>query len=1442
MALVELVPVELVPDFEGFVEVWIALFGRSEPAAVGGICRQYWEYDFKHGIARRAIFDVARSRFPIQVRPLIRLLRAMTGAGFLDTDPLYSSTARPDDPTLFGDRDTCDTHVFFFMEQMPTFSQVIPLSACTGVHSLYEKQPERYGSSGNSGLIYVNNRPIKLPGGSTLPARSQGRLLSGDGGDLMVVCWKHQHSGWKLLLEFLTEYVNRRRLSGSMTPFHDVSFERKSSDTAKELHLEDIGVEIHPSQEDAVATDILDLVRSLIQDNPDQAQQLMDSLEQRSQTPADAQATSLIQLTSMILEEALSRSNAQPGFHQKASLVTSAMSVLSALLSLPGHAAGVWVFLRSTPSLFASERGTGFASIALAAERATGQYTMTLALLHLVQKLFQEASSNVLSDTPRLRQVKDEVLLRARQFIHAEIWVEHLGWKYTNLGDRFEIGRRIAALYTDVLENSSPLISNRPFVQLSQGVADAFIFRPAISSITPLVSSINTGSYLLRSLFASRRNGDAGKLIYLLGAYLKILRVLLSIKLNSGSTSKSSLLEQSLCSRVAVAGGVTPQDAFRSKMDVIDILALYTKERDLGSVIPLEAMRVLYLLCSTFSVVQPPSATIIGHLSNPESTVTSLVRIVQHPYDDLQLRLGVWRFISLAVDREPALATLFVTGQFRTPIELTPWEESKGKESSSKELTLKPKNNSAVDVAREMLAGWRALWDATPELLAGVLQFLNAVWQHGLEHLTVLSQIAKDGEFWNQIVGIITEELPPAPDYEADDLVEIDGVPHLATHEAISMHCNRIVAKSHAIQIIALDIGLQRQHQNQGVIKGEARPLSFAKIEPQLTSSEDFSELLSEATPSSYAPSLHDDLVAQLDNLVKDLKVEQLQPLIPVTEREFGDDFSFSAALLRRRLKSIQQADPTEIRIQTVEKLLLMVNLNLSLTTVQKTLAESWTTFIRHLSPFLRGNDTVRRNVLTITGSISYDIANERRSGDVMATIHGTRLALLLALLELAWWSNSDKPEDVKPFIEVTKNVHNILLNESQPLSSSFLGTLSVPFHRIVLQVVYFLVRQARILSHRPKMLNAEQRSEITAMVNPAVSLVIDALRVVFLSARSRIDVELDKDMELLVATFEQCIHREIGSSASLWLVRCQETDVLKASLDLFSHTDLVGLTDLSLLFSRKQPLYAPHILQFHMALVNNPASAERLASEGILAAYANNFISGAASVGMIDVALPELPGERSPAHRAYTSMMSVVAGVISALGRNMHYFEAEASGFVQLYGDQISRPLSWNSNEPITFPLLEELEQVVNLFFAIAESSPATPKPKPAVEKVLRVFTTHALMLLQQITYAVTHPNHLATLLEPVTTEERISLEREAPIRDPLKRPMIAHLVHRLFRLSSNILATLVIISQAGKVLTLPQEDWPMQEALLLPVSTKSRSPQEDTTVILTASPSIPR
>lgn len=1414
IALVELIPVELIPDFEGFVDVWIALFGRSESQSVAGICAQYWQLDWQHGIARRAIFDVARSRFPIQFKPLIRLLRAMTAAGFLDTDPLSTADHSQEGQSLSEERELCDRHVFYYLDRLPTFSQVIPISACTGVHAMYERQQERYGTNGGVGLTYINVRPIRLPGGSTLPARSTGRLLSGDGGDYVVVSWQHEHSGWKVILEVLTDYVSQRRLySGSGGGYEDVSFGRRDASQVKAMRLEDIGLELNSEADETIITHALDLVRSLIQDNPFQAEQLMLSLETGdpvvAHTMTEAQPPDLVQLTTMILEDALSHANARPRTQLQTELITSAMSVLSALLALPNYSSRVWLYIRSTTALFGSDRTAGFASVALATERATGHYTMTLALLHLVRKLLQEATSSILPDNARLQQLKEEVMLRAVRFVHTEIWVEHLGWKYAQLGDRFEIGKCVTALYVDVLENAPLAVEERPFASLSQSVVDALLFKATSSTINPLVSSISTGSQTLRMLYASRRFGDARRLIFLLESHLHLVRLVLNYKQKSAASTKPCLLEQALC--VRVRGGAFSHIPNRSKVDPIDVLALYVKERDAGSVVPVEAMRVLHALCASLFLAQPSPLTIVGHLTAPEATVTSLVRIVQHPYDDLTLRNAVWNFISLAVDKEPALASLFVTGQFRTPSD----DKDKSLESSDKS-----KPTSAIDVARDIVSNWKEMWELNPQLLASVLRFLDVVWQHGLEHKATLDPIRDAEEFWEQLTSIASEELGPMPDYETSSYTTIDGVRHSNLHNAVATHCYRTVVKSYAVHIIGLDIGMQVQlHGQEPSVK---KPLSFLKFEPHFRSLEQLTELVCEAAPSSYDPQLYDDLLERLSAEYKGLTLEQLRLQEPLDQRELGDNFAFSTLLFRSRLLAYSLREDAMLDdTEAIDKQFLSINLNLSLTHSQTAFADSWQFLFHRTIPYLRGDIVVRPVVLSICATISYDIAAEKRLGDMMATIHGARLALLLAMMEVAWFSYTDKPSELQSFLELVRNVHGIIMNDAQSPAQSFLGMLSIPFHRTLLQIMYFCSRHCQNITRRTKAkgINADQRLTITSMVEATLNLVIDALRVMFMFARSRLDPELDRDIELLVAVFEQCTHHDINPSSTLWLARCQETDIIRGSLDLYVHSDLVGLSDLPLLLSRKQPLYTPHILVLHMALVSNPAAAERCASDGLLAAYSNNTISAAISAGMIDVVLPELPGQRSPAHRAYCSMLAIVAGVVTALGHHNHYFDAEACGFVQLYGDQISRALSWTIGDPITFPGLEEMEQAVNLFYSIAASAPSAANINPAVDKVLKVFTSHALQLLQQLNYAITHPNHLASLFEPVTVDERLQFERDPSSTEPLKRPVIAHLVHRLYRLSSNIVVTLVATSHAETVLLSPQDDWPITEALIVPV-----------------------
>ncbi|KAJ2936296.1 hypothetical protein H1R20_g798, partial [Candolleomyces eurysporus] len=1437
IAMVELTPVELIPDFEGLVDVWVALFGRSEPLAVAAICAQFWQTDWKINNARRAIFDVARNRFPVQIKPLLRLLRAMTGSGFLDTDPLSTADHGQEGEEISPERQMCDRFVYYYFASLPTFTQVIPLSACTGAHALYEKLPERY-ANGSTSFTYTNARPIRLPGGSQLPARSSGTVVSADSGDYIVVSWKHQHSGWKILLEILTDYVNRRHLhyqSGG-GQYQDVSFARRGGNTQPiTLQMRDAGMDISDENDEIIVTDVLDLVRSVIQANPHQAETLMTSLEDGepvvSHQMAEAQPPDLVQLTTMILEEALSRSNGRARSPMRIQLITSAISVLSALLADPIYSSRVWLYIRSTTALFGTEKQSGFASLALSLERATGHYTMTLALLYLVQQLFSDASVSILPDNAKLQQLKEEVLLRAVRFVHTEIWIEHLGWKYSQLGDRFEIGRRISSLYSTILQKFPLSIENRPYALLSQVIGDVLLFKATTSTITPLVNSISSGGQIVRMLHASRRFGDVRRLLLLLDWLLLLSRQILNLKIKSPMSSKPSLLEQSLCARV-IGNGNETVNQHHTKQEAIDVLAKYVKDRGIGPDVPLQSIRLLTALARSMSLISPSPPTIIGHLSDPEAVVSAFVRIIQHPYDDADLRIAVWNFVSLVVGTEPALGGLFVAGKFKVPVDVKMEMDKKGKGREDKALVVSEKQKgqlNALDVAHEFLSHWKKIWDVNPQVLSVILRFLTIVWERALEHKMSIRPLQTDPKFWAIISEIVQEEIGPVPEYETTEYLVIDKLQHSNHHDSVVVHAYKTLAKSYAVQLISLDIGFHLEAAKADAVS--KKPESYLSLEKQFRAEDELSDMLSEASPSPYSPAIYDNVAQFVKNHFAGLTLDQLELQDPLPDRPYGDQFSFSLPVLQNRLqayKSGNESDPMDDPTDAVTRGVLSINLNLSLTHAQTALAEAWDTLLHQATPYLRSEPGIRPSLVNIASSISSGIALEKRGGEMMASIHGTRLSLLLAILEVAWFSRSEKDTSTKAFLELVKNLRDIIVNEAQSPINSFIRNPPNPFHRPLLQLIFFCAKESRVLANRPKALNADQRLTIGQTIEAALNLVLEALGIVFVSALGRQDVDLDRDTELLVAVFQQCSRPDITPSSTYWLSRCQETDVMRASLQLFSRTDLSGLSNIPLLLSRKHPLYAPHILLFHMAVVSNPIAAERFAAEGLLASYSNNSISSAISSGRVDVVMPELPGERSPVHVQYCSMLSIVATVISALGRHNHYFDAEACGFVQLYGEQIIRALRWTVGDTITMPLVEEMEQVVYLFYAIAASVPNSARGgqgagvDEAVKKVLNAFTTHGLLLLQQINYAVTHPNHLASLFEPVTPEERSVHEKTGGAGnggDPLKRPLVAHLVHRLFRLSSNIVDTLVCVSKADTVLCTSQEEWPIQEALIVPV-----------------------
>ena len=160
--------------------------------------------------------------------------------------------------------------------------------------------PERYGSPSKAlGPTYTNLQPSKLPGGC-IPPWSTGRLFSQDGEDFVIVSWQCEHSGWKLLIGVLCDYVRRKRLTpGLSTHVTSAPFGNRTSPQTPVAFRIDIGLELDPNGDSSVVAVALDLLRTVISDNQVLAAQVLSSLENGGdvQAATGVETPDLVQLT-----------------------------------------------------------------------------------------------------------------------------------------------------------------------------------------------------------------------------------------------------------------------------------------------------------------------------------------------------------------------------------------------------------------------------------------------------------------------------------------------------------------------------------------------------------------------------------------------------------------------------------------------------------------------------------------------------------------------------------------------------------------------------------------------------------------------------------------------------------------------------------------------------------------------------------------------------------------------------------------------------------------------------------------------------------------------------------------------------------------------------------------------------------------------------------------
>ncbi|KAG9017670.1 hypothetical protein FRB90_000315 [Tulasnella sp. 427] len=1393
MAILDSVQVEYITDYDTLVEVWAAVFGSGEMPIVVHLCSSFWTRDVGYSIQRRSLLDLSLSRFPVEIVPLIRLLRSMSGTGGLVE---LDSIADDDDQAAL--RASSARYVFEYFSALPTYAQVLPPHLLSGPDATFDTRPHT-----SLGYYYTNIRPVRLPGGCILPPSSVGRVISNQGA--VVVSWSQQHSGWDLLLDILRTY--QARAFGGRT-----RRQAAGSPETKRLELEDIGLQV--DSEEVLVAEILDLFRCLLYKNLDLTSRVVAEL-QKDDGEAD-----LIQVTLLILKDALVTSTTDRG-QAPTRIVASALGVLTALLPVvPGQ---IWPFLRSLPQLFGDGGQMGSTPLLLDVERSSGSYGMTLALLDLVGALFDEAFRMVLTHNRTLQQMKTDVLLRALNFIHSEIWEEHVTWRYVRVADRFEIGRKIGNIYAEILKLSPPVTAaattdettGNPLAPLTRFVLDTFVYRATSSTINPLVSSISTVRQLHDALQKALRFVDASNLDQLLEANLVLTQLLLvrkhqisasaptTAKVSESQPTRISLLEQTLFNGVPGLSNAGKGRGQRS--EPVDVIAGLVQNRSFGPSIATIATHCLSALCASASVSSSTGLSLVAHLSDPEAISAAYIRILSDPYEEIELRKAVWDFISIVVDTQPALAALFISGKLKASekgVDIV--KRAPGQDNTEPQHT-------ALSAACDMLASAGTLWDVTPSLHNAALTMLDLVWQHALEHLDSLTKTREDPQFWQNLAWIASKDLGEPPANVVTAVEQAFDVEHTKQSEIVSNYSHHSASKAHALHVLAMDLKLASPDR----LKSTTTPKSFDVVLKLFKDSKAFTSHMTEATRCSFAPRLHAELQHLISNHFPTLTLDSVRVTSLPSQRTYGDHYLYQSDVVHNRLMKCAGSDESLGYYATLIFLhTCAVNLDWSLTDSEILLTRSWETMLQEAAGWLRTQPNLDAPIMMSAAQMAKVIAEERRGGDTMQNVHADRLSMLEGLLNVAWLSTSTVAPDPAQIAELVRSVRFIATSESFPPLDSLRRRTQPSFHRTLLRIVYCCAHKAAQVC-RSTGTKLEQRLAISADVSEILGFVVDAMRSVFDLAYNPSTFDLSDDLKLLVAVFEKCTKTELHSTPSTWLARCQEVDLLRASLEVLVRSDLVGRSQPQ--GGSHLPSLGQHILYFHIVLARLPASAERLAQEGVITAYQKVNLAPYLQAGAVTPISNAPPGEYSSLHRAWCTMLGVSTSLTQVLGTEGHFLSSEIVALVQLFGAQLTRALGWTIDEPLTFPLVEEIHRVVRLFQATASCAIMDERdPEPSVQAVLGAFAERSLLLLQQLNYVLSHPNHLVTLLEPVSLEERMLLEKEVagsidgPVQmiDSATRPLIASLVQRLLIIVRDAASTLLIISKSDWLFCVRDDD----------------------------------
>ncbi|KAF9915544.1 hypothetical protein BX616_005923 [Lobosporangium transversale] len=1250
-------------------------------------------------------------------------------------------------------------HVVHYFHNLPTLSNLVPLSSPS-------IEVDAHPDTGATIIRAIQSIPLGIAPDrpfTMIPAKTQGSLISAEN-KAHVVQWRHESSGWNLCFIMLDA-------------FRQANIQDYSSESSVELsHLKAI----------------LDLFQSVFRHRTVTAELINFFIEGEFKI-------SPIPTLFAILDQC-SRFQNPP-----LDVIGSCLRCFTWLSET--FSQDIWLYLRQAsflPSVITTTvqftglsriQTSGLAHNILARfECIQGDYSVTLAFLGLVQKLIFNAQAMELWDSKELRCLKAEVLYPCLVYFLNDIFINYESWYFKNIKNRFIIASTILEIFNQAL-NDLPLLDGSDAVAdyiglntLQNYIINSFLYDGGKQLTLPLVSIIGTGPDLSAFFSKYLRIEERAEVWNMVMQGLSLVKSLLRYRKIKGG--QPSFLEVYMIDRTVG----------RSNASLIQILASYSNF-NCGEGVALVSTDVLTLLCSlTFEWQTRPS--FVGYLGETDQARQLVLTLVKKLNDDNQspdYRIALWSFISITLTTQPGLAILFLSNDRVDSSAAIP--ESQFKEAAK---------NAVLVKALGILHDFRVVLNKEPEVLPHVLHFLDVLWQNAKDHAVLIKSLQENEAFWKDLEGILGR-----PDAHTDlELADWDRAPSQYGGDLVEQVI-RISAASadqrsrgHALRIFALAIHFH--YATSGVTSRdlESLPTSVKEFIKISVNQGRFSEW------NKTIPIIHYHF--QRHRELKQMSHELLSPFnyLRLGVRRWDETYdtdhlpgeSFMLDLAKAKFKLEWGGHEKE---RLFLRSILYVNFNWSIVHSEIQQLSAWRFFVEVVSSNL-GMSVWTNKSNTAPGSGTYyqfalclleHIGRDTHGSLVLRMARQDCCQLLQSVIENSTAAKrSDKKNLATYFPQIVTRLQKLIQNPDmdvlETIQSSVEGQSA---HRPLLLTLLFCYRALHDKEVLVSLDSADRESvqKSAILLLPLIANCFSAVVESHLLGQ----YDLSNTIVVLLALLEELCHPVWNPHPALWIPILRNADVFRFNLQLFARSVSSGEYD-------SRPSFFESSLNFVLALANVPEMGAYLCDAGVMSMLTHNGLTPLIQRGEI-AHLDELHGDRGNWHHAWCMMLATVTGLLRSMGSSDAFLQS-LIGFIQLYGNQISKGLDTSTDGSLTSAKLEEMERITMLFYELSKHD---ARLESWGGDVLKAFFDRSLFILQHAVHLFTHPNTLASVIVPITREEHKDKEAGGSALSTLVEGKLAAVVR-------NILSAILTWTDPAVILTKSNLEWPIRKTTIAPIT----------------------